>query len=143
MIPKHDEDNYGWTVHTAQLLRDKKMSEVDFDHLIEELEDMVSSNETQMINRLTLVLTHLLKWQFQPTMRGHSWIYTIREQRDQAKIHLRKNPSLKSKMTEILEDAYRVSISKAARETNLPAKNFPTGCPYTFEQIMDENFYPE
>jgi hypothetical protein len=143
MIPKHDEDFYGWAVHTAQLLRDRKMNEVDFDGIVEEMEDMVSSNETQMINRLSLILAHLLKWQFQPTMRGHSWIYTIREQRDQAKIHLRKNPSLKSKLNEILEDAYRISLSKAARETNLSAETFPTECPYTFEQVINDDFYPQ
>ena len=140
---KYEEDFYGWTVNTAQLLRDKKMSEIDFDHIAEELEDMVSSNETQMINRLTLVLSHLLKWQFQPNMRGHSWIYTIREQRKRSKIHLRKNPSLKSKLNEILLDAYDISILEAAKESGLDEKTFPSECPYTFDQIMNDEFYPE
>jgi hypothetical protein len=142
MNPKYEEDFYGWTLNTAQLLRDKKMSEIDFDHIAEELEDMVSSNETQMINRLTLVLSHLLKWQFQPNMRGHSWIYTIREQRKRSKIHLRKNPSLKSKLSEILLDAYDIAVLEAAKESGLDEKTFPTECPYTLEQIMDDEFYP-
>lgn len=143
MNPKYEEDFYGWTVNTAQLLRDKKMSEIDFDHIVEELEDMVSSNETQMINRLTLVLSHLLKWQFQPNMRGHSWIYTIREQRKRSKIHLRKNPSLKSKLNEILLDAYDIAVLEAAKESGLDEKTFPPECPYTFDQIMNDEFYPE
>ena len=143
MNPKYEEDFYGWTVNTAQLLRDKKMSEIDFDHIAEALEDMVSSNETQMINRLTVVLSHLLKWQFQPNMRGHSWIYTIREQRKRSKIHLRKNPSLKSKLDEILLDAYDIAVLEAAKESGLDEKNFPPECPYTFDQIMNDEFYPE
>jgi hypothetical protein len=143
MKSKYEEDFYGWTVKTVQLLRGKNMNEVDFDHIAEELEDMVSSNETQMINRLTLILSHLLKWQFQPNMRGHSWIYTIREQRKRNRIHLRKNPSLKSKADEILVDAYDIAISEAARETGLDEKTFPSECPYTFEQIMDDEFYPQ
>lgn len=143
MNPKYEEDFYGWTVNTAQLLRDKKMSEIDFDHIAEELEDMVSSNETQMINRLTLVLSHLLKWQFQPNMRGHSWIYTIREQRKRSKIHLRKNPSLKSKLNEILLDAYDIAVLEAAKESGLDEIIFPSECPYTFDQIMNDEFYPE
>ena len=28
MQPKYDEDIYGWSIHTAQLLREKKMDEV-------------------------------------------------------------------------------------------------------------------
>lgn len=138
MYPKHEEDLYGWAVHTVQFLRDKKMSEIDFDHIAEELEDMVSSNETQMINRLTLVLSHLLKWQFQPNLRGHSWIYTIREQRKRSKIHLGKNPSLKSKLNEILRDTYDIAVLEAAKNSGLDGKTFPSECPYT-----NDEFYPK
>ena len=143
MKPEYEEDFYGWTVNTVQLLKDKNMGEIDFDHIAEELEDMVSSNETQLINRFTLILSHLLKWQFQPNMRGHSWLYTIREQRKRSKIHLRKNPSLKSKLDEILVDAYDIAISEAAKETGLDENTFPAECPYKFEQIMDDEFYPQ
>lgn len=76
-------------------------------------------------------------------MRGHGWIYTIREQRKQAKIHLKDNPSLKGRLNEVLIDAYDVAISRAAKETGLDEKTFPPQCPYTFEQIMNDGFYPE
>ena len=143
MYPKHDEDVYGWAVHTAQLLRNKKMNEVDFDNIIEEMEALGRSEKHEFINRLSLVISHLLKWQFQPNMRGHSWIYTIEEQRKQAKIHLKDNPSLKGRLNEVLIDAYDIAMSRAAKETALDKKTFPTRCPYTFEQIMNETFFPE
>ena len=143
MYPKYEEDVYGWAIHTAQLLRDKKMSELDIDNIIEEMEALGRSEKHELINRLSLVISHLLKWQYQPTMRGHGWIYSIKEQRKQSKIHLKDNPSLKSKLEEILTDAYDVAISKAAKETTLDEKSFPQKCPYTFEQIMDNGFYPE
>lgn len=119
------------------------MNEVDFDGIVEEIEGMARSDEYELINRLSLVMAHLLKWQFQPNMRGHSWVYTIEEQREQAKIHLRKNPSLKGKRDEILTDSYSIATKKAARETGLNKKDFPQECPYTFEQLVDEAFYPE
>lgn len=143
MHPKHDEDVYGWAIHTAQLLRNKKMNEVDFDNIIEEMEALGRSEKHELINRLSLVISHLLKWQYQPTMRGHSWIYSIKEQRKQAKIHLKDNPSLKSKLNEVLIDAYDVAMSKAAKETTLDEKVFPQECPYIFEEIMNDEFYPE
>lgn len=143
MQPKHNEDFYGWAIHTAQLLRDRKMNEVDFDGLIEELEEMGISNKHALISRLALVISHLLKWQFQPNMRGHSWTYTIREQRKETKIYLSDNPSLKSKLNEIIEKAYDIAISRAAKETSLDEKAFPDQCPYTFEQLLDDQFYPE
>jgi hypothetical protein len=143
MYPNHEKDVYGWAVHTAQLLRDKKMNEVDFDSVIEEMEALGRSEKHELVNRLSLVIAHLLKWQFQPNMRGHSWTYTIREQREQAKIHWEDNPSLTSKLDEIVAKSYKVAIMKAAKETGLLAKDFPIECPYTFEQIMDDTFYPE
>jgi len=143
MYPNHEKDVYGWAVHTAQLLKDKKMSEVDFDSIIEEMETLGISEKHQLINRLSIVISHLLKWQYQPNFRGHSWVYTIREQRDQAKFHLEDNPSLKNKLDEILTRAYIVGVSKAAKDTSLDRKTFPEECPYTFEQIIDEEFFPK
>jgi Domain of unknown function DUF29 len=143
MYPSHEKDTYGWAVHTVQLLRNKKMSEVDFDNIIEEMEALGRSEKHELINRLSLVISHLLKWQFQPNMRGHSWIYSIKEQRIQVKIHLEDNPSLKSKLDESLGNAYKIARFKAAKETGLDEKTFPDQCLYTFEQLMDETFFPE
>jgi hypothetical protein len=143
MYPNHETDVYGWAVHTAQLLRDKKMNEVDFDSVIEEMEALGRSEKHELVNRLSLVIAHLLKWQFQPNMRGHSWKYTIEEQREQAKIHWEDNPSLKNKLNEIIARAYKIALSKAARETSLDKKTFPSECLYSFEQIMNDEFYPE
>ena len=143
MRPKYEEDFYGWAIYTAQLLRDKKMSELDFENIIEEMEALGRSEKHELISRLSVLLSHLLKWQYQPTMRGHSWVYSIKEQRKQSKIHLKDNPSLKSKLDDILIDAYDVAISKAAKETTLDEKEFPQECPYTFDQIMNDEFYPE
>lgn len=143
MYPSHEKDVYGWALHTAKLLREKRMNEIDFDNIIEEIEALGRSEKYELMNRLSLIISHLLKWQFQPTLRGHSWVYTIREQRKQVKYHLEDNPSLKNKLEETLIKAYNLAIDKAARETSLSAKNFPIECPYSLEQIIGEEFYPD
>lgn len=143
MYPKHEEDLYGWAISTAQLLRNKKMSEVDFDNIIEEMEALGRSEKNELISHLTLVISHLLKWKYQPDRRGNSWVYTIDEQRKQSSFTLRDNPSLKSKLDEILTRSYEVAVLKAAKETGISKKMFPLECPYTFDQIMDDEFYPD
>lgn len=125
MYPKYEEDVYGWAIHTAQLLRNRRMNELDFENILEEMEALGRNEKHQLMNRLALVISHLLKWQYQPNLRGHWWIYTLREQRTQAKIHFSYNPSLKNRLDEILIDAYDVAISKAARETALDETSFP------------------
>ena len=141
--PKYEEDVYGWAIHTAELLRSKKMDEVDFDNIIEEMEALGRSEKHELTNRFAILITHLLKWQYQPMMRGHSWKYSIVEQRDQVKSILEESPSLKSKLEEILKLAYKFSLSKAIRETGLNENMFPQQCPYSFEEIMSDEFYPE
>jgi len=143
MYPSHDKDVYGWAVHTAQLLKDKKMSEVDFDGIIEEIEALGRSEKHELISRLSLVMAHLLKWQFQPNMRSHGWKYTLEEQREQARFCLEDNPSFKDKLDEFLKRAYKLSLTRAAKDTAFDKKTFPAECPYTFEQIMDDEFYPQ
>ena len=143
MIPKYEEDFYGWSMAMAGLLREKRMTELDFDNLIEEIESMGRSNFDQLTNRLAVLIAHLLKWQYQSALKGHSWFYTIREQRAKVKRIVSQNPSLKSRLDEAFSYAYKDAIYQAARETGLVDKVFPRQCPYTFEQCLDDEFYPE
>jgi hypothetical protein len=56
---------------------------------------------------------------------------------------LRDNPSLRSRLDELTPDAYRGAVRHASVEAGLTKKAFPADCPYTFEQIMDDDFLPE
>lgn len=57
----------------------RNWSEVDIDGLIEEIESMGASERRELINRLAVLLAHLLKWQYQPSFRGRSWQLTLKE----------------------------------------------------------------
>ena len=143
VTPKYEEDVYGWAIHTAELLRNKIMSEVDFDNIIEEIEALGRSEKYELINRLSLIISHLLKWQYQPSHRTRSWDLTLKEQRRMSKTHFKDNPSLKAKLDEILEDAYYIAKLKAERETFLSETTFPEKCKKKKKKIMSEEFYPD
>lgn len=50
-------------------------------------------------------------------------------------------PDLKAYLATALENIYLRSVELATVETG---KNFfPKNCPYSIEQLLDENFYPE
>lgn len=125
-------------------LRDAgELSDVDIDHIAEEIESMGRAEKRELINRLAVLLLHLLKWQFQPVRRGASWQATIRVQRRDLTRHLKDNPSLKGVLPEAIADAYGDAVIEAAAETGLPESTFPASCPWSFEKIMDEGFWPE
>lgn len=140
--PKYEEDFYGWVIANALLLKQGKFNEADMENIIEEMESMGRSEENQLTRRLSLILMHLLKWQYQPALQCKSWEITLREQRRASRRLMNRNPSLKAKMNACLLDAYEDAVDEAIKETGLDEKTFPSSCPYTLEQIMDNEFYP-
>jgi len=139
----YEEDFYGWTQHQANILRSRNIKDLDFDNLIEEIESMGKSEKRELESRLEVLLMHLLKWQFQPEKRSVSWELTIEEQRRRITIHMIENPSLKSKISDMLSISYEMAIFKAIKETKMHRSVFPKQCPWTFEQVMDKKFCPE
>ena len=141
----HSQDFYAWTQQQAQLLKSGQLFELDIEHLVEELESMSATERRELISRLEILLMHLLKWQFQPAFQGRIWVLTIEEQRLKLNDHLDENPSLKNPqfLQESIERAYRRALVAAEKETGLASKTFPKSCPYSFEQLMDMEFYPD
>ena len=103
---------------------------------------MGASEVRELESRLEVLLVHLLKWKYQPSLQSRSWQLTIKEQRLRITQRLKKMPSLKSKLPEIFEDGYEPSLLQAEKETGLPANTFPVTCEWAIEQILDEKFYP-
>ena len=135
-------DFFAWANEQAALLRSGKLTEADIEHIAEEIESMGRTEKRELVNRLIVLLAHLLKWKFQPKQRGRSWLLTIKEQRNGVADHLADNPSLKSKTEEAMNTAYRSAILLAAKETAIDEDGFPAACPWTFEQATDVEFWP-
>jgi hypothetical protein len=60
----YKQDFYAWAMKNAALIRQGRFSEIDAEHVAEELESMGKSEKRELISRLSILLTHLLKWQF-------------------------------------------------------------------------------
>lgn len=143
MSSLYERDYYAWANEQAGLLRAGKLAEADVANIIEEIESMGRSERRELINRLVVLLLHLLKWRYQPALRGNSWRLSIKEQRIRLASHLEDNPSLKMRLDEAISQAYRLATIEAERETGLPESTFQATCPFAFEQIMDDGFWPE
>ena len=147
----YDHDYTEWAHQNAVLLKTRRFAELDIAHLLEELEDMGKSDHRELASRLRILLAHLLKWQFQyqqlsdkwREFDGRSWRATIIEQRISINILLRKKPGLKSIVIDTINDTYPEAVELATNETGLSIDTFPNICPYTKEQILNTEFYPE
>ena len=102
-----------------------------------------ASERRELLNRLQVLLLHLLKYQYQPE-RGRSWLLTIVHQRTAIERLLEQSPSLKARLDdETLARVYGKAVREAVIETDLEPHLFPIGCPYLLEQILDEDWLPE
>ncbi len=101
------------------------------------------TEKRELIGQLAALLMQLLKWDYQPTLRGNSWRATIKVQRRELARHLDDNPSLKAKLDEAIADAYGDAILNASRETGLDEESFPASCPWSPDQIARDDFWPE
>jgi hypothetical protein len=138
----YETDFYAWTQEQASLLRKHQWSQLDLLNLIEEIESLGKQQRQELRNRLSVLIGHLLKWEYQPQHRSRSWLATIRVQRLDVSELLEENPSLKSYLEEALQKAYAKGVLLAVRETDLPSGTFPVECPYSLTEILDNSFFP-
>ena len=138
----YETDFYAWTQEQAALISQGQWTGLDVPNLIEEIESLGRQQRSELRNRLSVLLMHLLKWEYQPTKRSRSWNTTIRIQRIDIADLLVESPSLKPYLSEAIDKAYETAVLSAADETGLLEATFPDKAEYTAEQVLDSSFFP-
>jgi hypothetical protein len=140
----YDKDVVAWAHEQAQLLRSGQLSDLDIEHIAEEIEDVGKSEQRELANRMAVLLAHLLKWEFQPDVRSSSWEATIHTQRNSIERRIRKTPSLKASLSDAdwWADAWDDAVNAASKETGMAYTDFPDVCSWSQEQVMDHHFLP-
>ena len=132
-----------WIEQTVKQLKTGQLNELDLTNLIEEIDSMGRSDKREIRNRLEVLIMHLLKWQYQPEKQTVSWTSTINEQRRAIRRILKDSPSLKPYLRDNLNECYQEARKDAAKETKLLILIFPVDCPFSPEQILDSDYFPE
>jgi len=141
-IPLYEADFHRWSQEQGRALRGRRAADVDWENIAEEIETLGRSDKRSLESNLSVVLLHLLKWQYQSDQRKPGWRSSIAEHRSRIRKLTDESPSLRSYPAEILGEEYALARTKAADETGLPEKRFPAACPFTIEQILNPEFYP-
>lgn len=146
--PRHasyDRDVLLWSREQARLLRSRRYSELDIEHLADEIEDVGKSEKRELASRMAVLLAHLVKWSSQPTKRTNSWRATIDDQRKRIELALEETPSLKAVMRVPSWQAgvWLDARAEARKETGLAEEDLPEACPWTMAQAADVRFWPE
>lgn len=148
----YERDFNRWIEVTIQQIQERRFQEVDWQHLLEELEDMGKSEKRAFTSNLMVLLAHLLKLQVQAdapdSMKG-SWYDSVVEHRARVKADLADNPSFKNFLDEAVKKAYKEARNLAIKQSKLvklgirqPSEfEYPLECPFSCDQLLDDNFY--
>lgn len=144
--PAMSDDLYGsdalaWSEHQAGLLRrvsrGERVNEVDWEHVIEEIEDVGLSQLNAVQSYLRLMLAHLLKvrcWPESPST-GHWRGEIVSFQKDAAQ---RFAPSMRQRIdVDRLYRAAQEQVTAATYDGREPLPS-PDTCPFTLDQLLAE-----
>ena len=147
--PRYDDDFYAWTRYQAEVLRTLRTRDNRFDreHLAEEIEDLGKSERNAVRSQVWRILVHFLKLAHSPALDPRfDWMNTIVEAR--AALEDELSPSLRQDIRETLSKLHTAARKQAALELQKygeteAARSLPAQCPYTIEEILAEDWYPE
>jgi hypothetical protein len=146
----YDEDYYAWAADQAEALR--RLAEqrwngpLDLKHLAEEVEDLGKAERHTVLSQAERIIGHALKLEHaraREPRRGR--ILSIVEARRELGEHL--TSTLRRLLEEELPRRYLAERSRTARALRLydepeAADELPPECPYTLEQILNEDWFP-
>lgn len=136
----YEADETAWLENMADLIRQGRLSDLDYPHLEEYLEDMAKRDRREVKSRLTLLLAHVLKWVHQPDQRSRGWRATIAVQSREL-ADLVERGVLRNHAEAILPVTYADAIREALLETGLPPDTFAAACPYTLDQLLAPDIF--
>jgi hypothetical protein len=148
----YEQDYYLWLETTLQELQQfverqdiPSLPQLDWEHLIEELEGLAIEQRRKVCSYLRQLLIHLLLYSYWDSERdycGNGWKGEIRNFRAELEFML-KSKTLKNYLLGQFDSVYEKARKIAIDKTGLPANTFPTQCPFTVEEVLNPDYLPD
>jgi uncharacterized protein DUF29 len=147
--PRYEDDFYAWTQYQAEVLRSLKTRDNRFDreHVAEEIEDLGNSQRDAVRSQIRRILVHFLKLAYSPaTHPRQGWGGSIVDAR--AELDDKLSPTLRHDLMNVLGKLYGQARKRVASDfrdygEEAAIMSLPAECPYTLDQILDDDWYPE
>lgn len=146
----YDDDFYLWTRNQAEALRrlaaERWNGPLDLEHLAEEVEDLGTSQLSTVRSQIERVIEHLLKLEFSPAAdprRG--WLVSVLNARGHAadRMTAAMRNEIEPALPRLYARARRRAVISLTEHGELDlAAVLPKTCPYTLDQLLDEDWFP-
>jgi hypothetical protein len=138
----YDQDFALWVEQTISQIKTKNYQQIDWEHVIEEIESLGKSQRSAVRSYLVRLLEHLLKRCYvaiPDCYRG--WEIEIRNFRQSILFELEDSPSLKNFIPEILPKCYRIALEST--KESYPSVSLPEQCPFleNIDDLLSKKFW--
>lgn len=143
----YERDYYGWISVQVRALRERRIEDVDFENVAEEIEDLGKSEKRSVQSHLETLMGHLLKLTYAGGLsrerNSRAWENTIELARFRVQKLLDESPSLSTALEPLFESAYKGARISTRRALGFPREPLPEKPPWTLAQVLDERFLPK
>ncbi|AGF51434.1 slr1814 [Synechocystis sp. PCC 6803] len=142
----YETDYNLWVLETVAKLKNQDLDALDWENLIEEVEDLSRRDKHKLQSLLNHIFEHLLLivyWQAEFIRNQGHWERKILNFRLQLLQVLEDNPSLRNYARDYLVEGYKKGRKLAAKHSQLPLSKFPEEPIATLEQVLDEDWLPQ
>jgi hypothetical protein len=140
----YESDYLQWLSVTTEQLREKQLDQLDYENLIEVLEELGREQRRKVDSYLRQLLIHLLLyayWESEKDYCGKGWQSEIDNFRFELELLL-QSKTLYNYFLKEIDLIYPKSKKQVLRKTELPPEIFPEKCPFTVEQILNYDYLP-
>ena len=141
-MSEYDQDIVGWSTETAEKLRQlrsgKRVNDLDWDHLIEEVEALGRSELRAVESLIQQTLIHLLKMTAWPNAlaSGH-WMIEIGS--FVAQVQREYQPAMAQRIdVDAIYTKARKAVLAGFYDDHPPA-NVPDNCPISLNELLDDD----
>jgi hypothetical protein len=141
----YEQDFVLWIDETVKQLHDRDLEQIDWKHLIEEIEELGREQRHKVDSYLVQLLIHLLiynYWEAEKVRCQQGWENEIDNFRLELELLL-ESKTLYNYYLQRIDELYPKARRRAIHKTKLPPALFPETCPFTAEQLLDIQFLTE
>ena len=139
----YELDYLAWYEKTLEQLKNNHSNELDLESLSEVLENLVRDTKRRGESYLRQIIIHLLLieyWESEKINRCH-WAAEIVNFRSELETDMTTN--LKKHLDLVKENIYQKALKYVIKKTELNKTLFPIQCPYSLEQLLDDDWFPQ
>jgi hypothetical protein len=138
----YELDSLAWYETTLAQIKNNQLNELDLESLGEVLENLVRDTKRSGESYLRQIIIHLLLieyWESERINYRH-WAAEIVNFRSELETDITTN--LRKHLELVKESIYQKSLRYVIKKTELNKTLFPIQCPYSLEQLLDDDWFP-